>query len=236
MLDFKHLINSNSKHDIYTNLDSILDTRLGLIYSLNKKLFASIVKDNLNNYQSRIMDDFNGFDNRLFKELYKKRNNETIKSPIPTYIPHLLKSYIINALEQKPDEIITLHLNVYPYKLSQEEKKNLHNGIFNIFKGIINVEILDKPEAEVTVKFMHENIGLIVMYNGLDWIDHNLSNKNLLSLGLPDILMIVPRLTNRIVVKKESINDFFTDFEKYLHQFVQLLFLSPRLFSIKIDK
>lgn len=236
MLDFKHLIENGKKHDIYTNLDSILDTRLSLIYSLNKSLFSDIVKNNLNNYQSRIMDDFNGFDNRLFKELYKKRNSKMIKDPIPNYIPQLLKSYILNALEQKPGEVLTLYLNVYPYKMSNDEKINLETGIFNIFKGIINVEILDKPETEITVKFMHENIGLIVMYNGLDWIDHNLSNKNLLSLGLPDVLMIAPRLTNRIVVKKESINDFFTDFEKYLHHFVQLLFLSPRLFSIKINQ
>lgn len=236
MLDFKHLIEKGNKHDIYTNLDSILDTRLGLIYSVNKPLFSDIIKKNLNSYQSRIMDDFNGFDNRLFKELYKKRNSKMIKEPIPNYIPQLLKSYILNALEQKPGDILTLYLNVYPYELSSIEKTNLHDGIFNIFKGIINIEIMDKPETEVTVKFMHENIGLIVMYNGLDWIDHNLSNKNLISLSLPDILLIAPRLTNRIVVKKDSINDFFTDFEKYLHQFVQLLFLSPRLFSIKINK
>lgn len=236
MLDFKHLIDKGNKHDIYTNLDSILDTRLSLIYSLNKTLFTDIVKNNLNSYQSRIMDDFNGFDSRLFKEIYKKRNKKIIKEPIPNFIPQLLKSYILNALEQKPSEVITLYLNVYPYVLSSIEKENLQNGIFNIFKGIINIEILDKPETEVTVKFMHENIGLIVMYNGLDWVEHNLSNKNLVSLGIPDILMIVPRLTNRIVVKKDSLNDFFTDFEKYLHQFVQLLFLSPRLFSIKVNQ
>ena len=74
------------------------------------------------------------------------------------------------------------------------------------------------------------------MYNGIKWVEHNLANKKLRSLSLPDVLMICPRLVDKVVVRKTAINDFFSDFEKIMHPFIQLLFLTPRIFSIKINK
>jgi hypothetical protein len=60
------------------------------------------------------------------------------------------------------------------------------------------------------------------------------ANKKLRSLNLPDVLMICPRLVDKVVVQKTAINDFFSDFEKIVHPFIHLLFLTPRLFSIKL--
>jgi len=127
-----------------------------------------------------------------------------------------------------------MYLNVYPYKFTDNEKELLKKSIFVIYNKLIDVEILDKPDNDITVKFIHENVALMIMYNGIKWLEHNLSNKSLRSLNLPDVLMICPRLVDKLVVKKTAINDFFLDFEKIVHPFIQLLFLTPRIFSIKI--
>lgn len=233
MIDFKPLLENNTKLGIYINLDSLIDTRLSIIYYHSPKMFKDIIK-NINSYQSRLKDEFENLDVELFQNMYKKRNSLMIKEPLPTHVPELIKSYVLTCLEEKSSEVITLYLNVYPYKFRSEEKELLKKSIFSIYKGLIDVEILDEPDTNISVKFIHENIALMIMYNGIKWIEHNLANKKLRSLNLPDVLMICPRLVDKVVVQKTAINDFFSDFEKIVHPFIHLLFLTPRLFSIKL--
>ena len=235
MIDFKPLLENNDKLGIYINLDSLIDTRLSILHYHSPKLFKNIIKD-LDGYQARLKDEFDYIDVELFQEMYKKRNSKMIKEPIPTFMPDLIKSYVLTCLEEKSSKIITLHLNVYPYKFSLQEKELLKKSIFKIYKGLIDVEILDKPDYDISVKFIQENIALMIMYNGIKWVEHNLANKKLRSLSLPDVLMICPRLVDKVEVRKTAINDFFSDFEKIMHPFIQLLFLTPRIFSIKINK
>lgn len=235
MIDFTTVLENNTKLGIYINLDSLIDTRLSVLHYHSPKIFKQVVKS-IDKYQSRLKDEFDYLDTELFKEMYKKRNSEMIKEPIPTFIPEFIKSYVLTCLQEKSGEIVTMYLNVYPYKFTDEEKELLKKSIFVIYNKLIDVEILDKPDNDITVKFIHENIALMIMYNGINWLEHNLANKSLRSLNLPDVLMICPRLVDKLVVKKTAINDFFLDFEKIVHPFIQLLFLTPRIFSIKIKE
>lgn len=235
MIDFTTVLENNTKLGIYINLDSLIDTRLSVLHYHSPKIFKQVIKS-IDKYQSRLKDEFDYLDTELFKEMYKKRNSEMIKEPIPTFIPEFIKSYVLTCLQEKSGEIVTMYLNVYPYKFTDEEKELLKKSIFVIYNKLIDVEILDKPDNDITVKFIHENIALMIMYNGINWLEHNLANKSLRSLNLPDVLMICPRLVDKLVVKKTAINDFFLDFEKIVHPFIQLLFLTPRIFSIKIKE
>ena len=43
------------------------------------------------------------------------------------------------------------------------------------------------------------------MYNGLKCIEYNMSNRSLLSLNLPDVTMIVPKLLDNNIFKKDEV-------------------------------
>lgn len=225
-----------TKNDIYMNLDSLLDTRLSLLFDFDKKLFNDLLKDgDIKYYLNRITDSFGYIDNDLFKELYKKRDSKTIREPIPTHIPQLIKSYIAESLVEHPKKRVKLFLNVYPYVLSDNDKIKIRNGIRAIFNGYLDVEIMDVPENLISVKFVYENIGLMIMYNGLEWAEYQIATGHLVSLRLPDVMMIAPKLYTTKIYKNDSVDKSFTDLEKILHAFIKVTFINVKFFSIKIN-
>lgn len=234
--NFQSIVDKKTNNDIYTDLDSILDTRLATIFNVDKNIYKDIVNgiDNLEKYLSRKIDSFGVLNNMIFKAIYSKRNKNTIATPLPNGIPMLIHSYIASILETS-SKIPKIYLNVYPYALNDSEKKILSKNIGAIYKGMVDVEILDKPTKDISVKFIHENIGMMIMYNGLKWIEYNMSNKSLLSLNLPDVTMIVPKILENNIFIRDQIDNVFKDQEKTLQPFIQVVFITVRAFSLRIN-
>lgn len=237
-ISFKPIVDKKTNNDVYINLDSILDTRLATLFKLDKKLAIDILTNNEagEKYFTRHTDRFGNLSPEVFNRFYQKRDNNTILEPIPTMIMPILHSYVGSIIENEAGKIVVIHLNTYPYDLNKKDTDKIVRAIMAIFNNLVDVEIINKPESEITVKFIHENIGLMVMYNGLKWVEFNMSNRNLLSLNLPDVTMLVPKLFNNNIFAKSSIDDVFKDYEKTVQPFIQLLFLSPRVFSVKKNK
>jgi hypothetical protein len=57
MIDFKPLLENNTKLGIYMNLDSLIDTRLSIVYYHSPKMFKEIIK-NINSYQYLYLNRF----------------------------------------------------------------------------------------------------------------------------------------------------------------------------------
>jgi len=235
-LNFSSIVDKKTNNDIYTDLDSILDTRLATIFNVDKNIYKEIMSgvDNIEKYLTRRTDSFGRLSSLVFKELYKRRDKRSIATPLPNGIPLLIHSYLASIIEES-SKIPKLYLNVYPYELSVKEKTILKNNIASVYKNMIDVEILDKPTKDITIKFIHENIGLMIMYSGLKWIEYHMSNRSLLSLNLPDVTMIVPRLLDNNIFSKNEIDNIFKDQEKTLQPFIQLIFITARAFSLRID-
>ena len=235
-LNFTSIIDKKTNNDIYTDLDSILDTRLATIFNVDKNIYKDIVSgvESIEKYLSRKTDRFGRLDNTVFKALYQRRDKKTIATPLPNGIPLLIHSYIASILENS-SKVPKLYLNVYPYILNDKDKRTLTRNVQAVYKNMIEVELIDKPNKDITVKFVHENIGLMVMYNGLKWIEYNMSNRSLLSLNLPDVTMIVPKLLDNNIFKKDEVDNIFKDQEKTLQPFIQLVFITVRAFSLRID-
>lgn len=235
-LNFSSIVDKKTNNDIYTDLDSILDTRLATIFNVDKNIYKEIMNgvDNIEKYLSRKTDAFGRLSNLVFRELYKRRDKRTIATPLPNGIPLLIHSYLASIIEEST-KIPKLYINVYPYELSIKEKTILKRDIQSIYKNIIDVEILDKPIKDITIKFIHENIGLMLMYSGLKWIEYHMSNRSLLSLNLPDVTMIVPKILDNNIFSRQEIDNIFKDQEKTLQPFIQLIFITARTFSLRID-
>lgn len=234
--NFKSIVDKKTNNHIYTDLDSILDTRLATIFNVDKNVYKEIMNgvENIEKYLSRKTDSFGKLSSLVFRELYKRRDKKIIATPLPNGIPLLIHSYIASIIEDST-KIPKLYLNVYPYVLNNLEKHKLSKSVESIYKNIIDVEIIDKPNKDITVKFIHENIGLMIMYSGLKWIEYNMSNRSLLSLNLPDVTILVPKILDNNIFGKDQIDNIFKDQEKTLQPFIQLIFITARAFSLRID-
>lgn len=220
---------------LYVELDCLIDTRLSLLYDIDKDLIAGLIKDGT--YHSRYRDTFGYIGSNLFNYLYKNRNSNILDNPSPTEINTFVADYCFEANQTAKgygsNKEVTVYLNLYPYNLSEENKELLIMGLINSVGTKINVELINKPYTEITPSFVSKNIGLMVMYNGLSWIEYFTQNNMLQTISLPDVILATPMLIkNRLIIDEKELDRFFKDISKNIEPLIGLVFLPTNMFSI----
>ena len=66
--EFKPSVDKKTNGDVYTNLDSILDTRLATVYNFDKSSYVDIMGDvdKIEKYLSRRTDSFGRLNSKIF--------------------------------------------------------------------------------------------------------------------------------------------------------------------------
>jgi len=230
---------NNIINGVYVELDCIVDTRLSIMYDVDKNIVEPYLKNG--KYFKRIMDQFGYISVRLFRTIYKMRNNNTLDNPAPTEIPDLISDYCFEALQTSKSlndgSPINVYLNIYPYTLTTENIEYLRMGFSNNLRTDVNVIIINKPPYEITPDYINENMGMVVMYDALWWIEYNMQNKRLLDRSLPDVTFLTPMLLHRkLIIKETEINKLFEDLENNLKMLVGIIFIPVKYFSLKQKK
>lgn len=228
---FENIING-----VYVELDCLFDTRLSLMYDIDKNIMRDMISTG--KYHSRIMDQFGYLSVRMFRTIYNYRNANTLDNPVGTLINDVIKDYCIEAtITAKSYEEynkINVYVNIYPYNLTEEDIELLRMGISNSIKIPVNVEIIYKPYTEIEPDFIKNNIGMMIMYDGLLWVEHFTSNGELLKNSLPDVVLMTPMLLHRnLLIKKTELTNFFNDVEKSVAMLIQLAYVPVDIFSFR---
>ena len=222
--------------NLYVDLDSIFDTRLPIVYYLDKNLSESIIKDK--SYFNRIIDEFDYIDKNIFKVFYKNRNKTLLAYATPTNILRLVYKYYSEVTTSNKiygnDESIKIYLNIYPYELNIAETHNIISGIKSMISEDIDVSIISMSEEEVTPSWLLENVAAVFMYHGMDWLERHTANFNIINSPMLDVGMMVPAIIsgNKKKIKMTEYGDFFEGIEKSLGTLVKLKFLPVKDFSI----
>ena len=69
---------------IYTDLDTLFDNRLSLLYLINNKLALSFKEDD--KYLTRLKDNMGNMAYDIFYSFYRRRNKKLLELSIQTYI------------------------------------------------------------------------------------------------------------------------------------------------------
>lgn len=215
--------------DVYVDLDSIVDTRLPLLYFLDEELAAKFVIEN--KYNNRHIDEFEYVTSDIFKSFYRDRNKSLLALATPTNIMSLIKSYYIETVTNNRilggDGKITIYLNIYPYELTYDEIVMLEIGLKEAVGDII-VKVVKMGPEELTPNWIIERIHLMIMYSGMEWIEYHVSNLNLIKEPLTLTKLLVPAL---ILGKSSALKDmgdiqeFLEDMENRLNTLVGLKIL-----------
>lgn len=226
-------------NDVYVELDCLIDTRLSLMYDIDKNLMRDIISNN--NYKNRFVDQFGYISVRLFRILYSMRNEHILDNPTSTEVVDLISDYCLESTisSKKHGEFkrIKVHLNIYPYNLTEENIELLRMAIFNSSKMDIEVEIINKPINNIEPTFLRENVGLAIMYDALTWIEKNTQNKKLINCSIPDVMLITPMLVHRnIIISDKELIKFFEDVETNISPLVNLKYIPTKIFSMKNKK
>ncbi len=220
------------KTSIYVELDALIDTRLTLLGIISPKLSKKLLMNG--KWFTRVIDSFKVYSSAYFSALYDKRNEKLLEKSNPTYIMDIIHETIkirrelTLSLGQEGRHI--LYVNTYPYILSNEESLLLKIGIASKLLESVDVEIIYEPN--ITVDFISKKCYIMIMYEGMRWINDKVYEGSLLSNSIPDVLMITPAIIGSEdgleILTKKAFEDIANECELY----IKINFIDSSYFSV----
>lgn len=217
--------------NIYLDLDTILDTRLGTIAKINPELAVRVL--NSKKYHTRIIDEFDGVNTEEFKREYAKRDLDTLRMSVLTnvvyFLRRLIKDSLISSVISHKVEKLCFTVNVYPYDFNDP---GLTEMLINCIRfhtySTSSVTIVSIPDEELTPEFCKDNFQIMIRYGWVHWVAMYKSyfEKN----GCPEMAYITPELFFDVVPTQEQIADMVS---KEQNPFTMNEDLTARMFRLK---
>lgn len=196
------------QHRLLIQLDCLLDTRLAIISKCNPMVAKEIVQsaELLSKYRTRVsdlMDDIHpGIDRDQFQRLYQNRDVETLMVSGPTELQFLLGVMIADMEKEanKGSPLITgveIDVNVWPYKLNQEEKDMIAAAVTARAGIETPVRTVEIPTRELTSFFIKERGWIAIIHYSLEeWIKETFVHYDPDNppTCIPNVNFITPRL------------------------------------------
>jgi len=160
-----------------------------------------------------------------------------LRNPLVTDMVGILLDYTLKAkmvsMETKIDENMDIYLNIYPYKLSEYEIGVMIDNISNFLPSFTKLHIINMNTKEVDIDYVIRHFKLLVMYEGMKWLQYHLDVGELKYKSIPNVLLLVPKLVeNKNIIKRQEINNFFLDIKDKVKIYIDLDFLDVGYFCV----
>lgn len=247
---------SKSNFNVYTNLDTLFDTRLGLVRHYLPDKVESVFKHRL--YWDRRFTNWTRCTKGEIKEHeldHLTTNDEVLRKSnitgILEYILHLTLLHRENIGRNLVDKPLCLVIDTHGYSFGDEEKEALRGMLCSVIQtDSFNVTFVDYGIQHLTPEFVDTSFGALVIYNAMEWlavhrddiIDY--TNKHRGGFGnvdasLTDIYLVAPMLQNDDCpgITKEEERKGYAVFKAVMRSFISLEFIHVSYFSeyIEID-
>ena len=140
---------------VFTDIDTLLDTRLSLAYELDSEGMVDMIKGTQKDrYRTRLIDNFGNISSDIFYQIYNRRKKVLLYNAIITRIPGLISEQFTELYEKDPsvfalEEPPKLIINLFPYNLTIEEQSNLLEYYYKL-KKYAPIEIVYLPINKIT--------------------------------------------------------------------------------------
>lgn len=230
---------------ILVDLDSLQDTRFGVLTTHFPNI-ANALLDDQYKWLYRTEDVVPGVDKEVFSTLYNGRaaNPETIlgNSPvtaIPLIINRAVAEHAASADTQFYNSRLKVHINVWPYKFTDEVKDVLCRTVYEWIKlgYIADIRVVDYSPAELSSKFIIEcGYDILYMYDLKAWIVAQ--GEALVKFVVPTVTIVSPRIIRNHdkqllseVPAKFKDRDLFETLSEELRYIVGMDFIDLSYFS-----
>ncbi len=168
-----------SVQKIMVELDALLDTRQGTLFSHYPECINDIMKGGKDSvFYNRVTDDMGKLDSRidsvLFKEFYRHRSTDILKLSIRTSMVDYLRSYVSGLVKASINSPVVegyeVHVNCYPYRLSEEETKLIGMAITNFILPPTKVFVVNIPLSKMSTTELKGRYDMVILYNFVDWL------------------------------------------------------------------
>lgn len=222
-------------HNIYTDLDSILDTRHSLLYYLNKDIAKDVISNNT--YRNRKKDSFENISMDIFRNVYRYRNKELLLIAKPTHICGLISNLILTELKDiSEDGIFNLYLNVYPYNLTMDEQSNLIELMDRMIPDFVGIKIINSNLDDIDPEWIKSNeIKTLFMYEALNWLEYQNANTKILTNTLTSVLLYGPDIIDGNIKESMLTPEFFKNLTIMFGGIINYLPIEVKYFNTILD-
>lgn len=227
-----HKILTDKKLSIYTDVDTILDTRAPIATRLDPNSVIPFIDND--KYIHRVKDNFGNISYDVFRSYYNRRDASILPHAVPTAILSFIQDiYVETMFDIKNSDIkeeVILYLNLYPYQLVKEDIEKVVNLVITQVPGIA-VQIMYKSYEELTPLWIQNHVGTMIMYDLPYWIEYHMQNGNLTKTFLVNITGIGPSLANNNTLGIKLDENYFKDFQKMMSYIMEYYPLAAKYFS-----
>lgn len=154
--------------DVLFGIDELLDVRLGTLARIDTKLASEVL--NSGKYFTRTIDEFPGWSLEKFRELYDKRDADTLPYCLATNVTILLERIVKDALladasgdaGQNP---MVFNLNIWPYELYDDEIAAMVKCVEVFTLGYGDIKVVNLSPEDLTPKYIKEHFDLVICYD-----------------------------------------------------------------------
>lgn len=217
---------------IYTDLDSLYDTKLTLLNMIDSRLAIEYVYREYD-----LTDQILYLNNDVFNSIYKDRDKRVLLGSKQTSVIDLIRQIVSDIdIKSKLNNIIRgelkLVINIYPYILNNDECNNIKEFLMKYILHLNEVIIIDKKE--IPNDLLHK-LNIMIRRDGLDWFFNNKLKTP--GFSIPNLKMIVPDSMYEKYIKNTDIDrDKLKEYlETISMQDITLEFIEEELFKFKLD-
>lgn len=221
------------KRSIYVEIDTMLDTRLPILYLLSKKTAEDCLYSG--SYHTRNSDQFGNISAEIFYAFYNKRIKPILymatKTPMLEVVKEHYADIVTNPMTIDHEEDYSIYLNTYPYDLTTEEIENFTTMMKSSIPDSI-IKHVNMSPMELSPDWVKKNAGTLIMYQGVNWIEYWASTTELLSANLLDTQLYTPALFYRKPNIEENQIEMVTE---TLRLYIDFNMLQVSCFSTEIS-
>lgn len=184
---------ANKAASIYVSLDTLLDIRLATLAALNEDAAKHALA---NGYHKRTSDNFENVDMAAYKEMYEKRDVTILQKAMVTnairLLTHITSELIEQAIVRPYHDAVEISVNTFPYKLSNEDNRELARVISVWIKHDVTVVVDYMPLESLTPEHCKRSYGLMMMYDYEYWL--NMHSPKFDECVMTDIVLLAPAI------------------------------------------
>lgn len=218
---------------IYTDLDTLLDTRMATLFRMDPSKIEGV----LPMYFDRLSDEFPGYDTDAFKAAYAARDNATLKHAMLTEGIDILNYFAAKTLHARVGTPFKrqpkITVNTYPYTLSADVIDTIVKALVVHTENKSDIEVVNMTPSEVSPVFIQRTYALMAMYDYGPWLDLHTDNGNFSRTQLPSITLFVPALLRSLdAIPSFMTANVFDRITKLFSGMIKLNFLPVSKFSV----
>ena len=222
----------DKKYSIYTDVDTILDTRAPIAVRLDPKSVIPFIDND--EYIYRIRDNMGNISYDVFRSYYARRDSSILPHASPTAILGFIKEHydetMLDIKNQNLEEDVVIYVNLYPYMLDKDDINKIVDLVLTQVPGSM-VEIIFESYDTLTPDWIRDHVGSMFMYDLPYWIEYHMQNTNLTKTFLLNVMGIAPSLVNFNALGIKIDENYFKDFQKVMCYVMEYYPIAAKYFS-----